>query len=199
MAPNATDITRRLRLELKIDSQTQYLLLRVRDTVGEGWQDTVATEFVEWLSSDLLGGGLLEGASDKSQIDLLSGAYADIGSDFFIPTTLTDIGEIQAGDSGTETPLTAATLVSFSGRSAGGVGRFFLRGLHVTTYSGDYSDFRLSSAENTDIETALTELDPDTGSLGQLLCATDNTPILYWKPYMNVSVSRRYINHARSL
>lgn len=198
MAPNPGDATRRLRIQVKIDSQTQFVMLRVRATMADGWQETVAGEFRDWLTSKLLSGTDLEGASDKSQIDFISVDYADIGSEVFLPTSATAIGEVQVGD-GTETPLTAATLVSFSGRSVGGVGRFYLRGLHVTTYSSEYSDFRLSTAENAAVLAAVDDLDPDTGGLGSMLCATDNEPILYWKPYMNVSVSRRYINHARSL
>lgn len=197
MAPNPSDATRRLRIQIKIDSQTQFVMLRVRESMAGGWQETVSGEFRDWLTNKLLGTDL-EGASDKSQIDIISVAYADIGSDVFLPTTATAVGEVQAGDD-TATPLTAATLVSFSGRSVGGVSRFYLRGLHVTTYSSAYSDFRLSTAENSAILAAIDDLDPDTGGLGPMLCATDNEPILYWKPYMNVSISRRYINHARSL
>lgn len=198
MAPNPSDATRRLRMQLKIDNQTQFVMLRVRDTVADGWQETVSAEFKDWLINELLSGTTLEGASDKSQIDLISVDYADIGSDIFLPTTSTAIGELQAGDD-TGTPLTAATLVSFSGRSVGGVARFYLRGLHCTTYSTAYADFRLSTAENVAVLAAIDDLDPDAGGLGPMLCATDNEPVLYWKPYMNVSISRRYINHARSL
>lgn len=198
MAPNPVDATRRLRMQVKIDSQTQFVMLRVRATMVDGWQETVSGEFRDWLTNKLLSGTDLEGASDKSQVDIISVDYADIGSEVFLPTAATAVGEVQTGDD-TETPLTAATLVSFSGRSVGGISRFFLRGLHCTTYSSAYADFRLSTAENAAVLAAIEDLDPDTGGLGSMLCATDNEPVLYWKPYMNVSVSRRYVNHARSL
>lgn len=197
MALNPPEATRRLRLELKIDSQTQYTQLRVNESVGGDWEDTVATAFTDWLGI-LLAGDVIEGVGNKSQIDLLSAQAAEIGSEIFLPVSVSALGEVQAGDDGTQTPLTAATLVSFSGRSVGGIARFFLRGLHATDYSSEYADFRISAAENTAVLAALTDLGP-AGDLGQHLIASDNMGILYWKPYMNISISRSYINHARSL
>jgi hypothetical protein len=196
MAPNAPEATRRLRLELKIDNQTQFTQLRVSESVVGSWEDTVATAFVDWMAI-LLASSSLEGVGNESQIDLLSAQSAEIGSEIFLPVTVSALGEVQAG-AGTATPLSAASLCSFSGRSIGGVARFFLRGLRISFAGSGYGDFRISSAENSVVEDALDDLS-DVGNLGQHLIGTDNMGILYWKPYMNVSVSRAYINHARSV
>lgn len=195
MAAHAPDATRRLRLGLKIDSQTPFVQLRIKDTVAGDWPSVTTSAFVDWLEI-LLNAGNLEGSSNKSQIDLVSAAYAETGSDVFLPFDPVEAGELQAGD-GTETVLTAASLQSFSGRSANGVSRFYLRGLHVVDFTAGYEDFRLSASENADVANALDDLS-STGGLGQYLCASDGEDILFWKPYMNVSVSRKYINHARS-
>lgn len=196
MAPNPPEATRRLRLELKIDAQTQYTQLRVSESVVGSWEDTVATAFADWLGI-LLDSSTLEGAGNESQIDLLSAQSAEIGSEIFLPVTVSAIGEIQAG-AGSATPWNAASLYSFSGRSVGGVARFFLRGLRAPFDDSTYADFRISGAELTPVQNALEDLEP-TGNLGQHLIGTDNMGILYWKPYMNVSLSRAYINHARSV
>jgi hypothetical protein len=196
MAPNPPEATRRLRLELKIDNQTQFTQLRVSESVVGSWEDTVATAFVDWLTI-LLTGSSLEGAGNESQIDLLSAQSAEIGSEIFLPVTVSALGEVQTG-AGSATPLSAASLCSFSGRSIGGVARFFLRGLRISFDGSGYADFRISGAENSSVQDALDDLLP-AGNLGQYLIGTDNMGILYWRPYMNVSFSRAYINHARSV
>jgi hypothetical protein len=187
-------MTRRLRLGLKIDSQSQFTQLRVKESVTGDWASVVTSAFVDWLEI-LLNAGNLEGSANKSQVDLVSGSYAETGSDVFLPFDPVEAGEIQTGDA-TETVLTAASLQSFSGRSANGVARFYLRGLHVVDFTSGYEDFRLSASEQADVANALDDL-ASTGGLGEYLCASDGEDILFWKPYMNVSVSRRYINHAR--
>jgi hypothetical protein len=196
MAPNAPEATRRLRLELKIDNQTQFTQLRVSESVVGSWEDTVATAFVDWMTI-LLASSTLEGAGNESQIDLLSAQSSEIGSEIFLPVTVSALGEVQAG-AGTPTPLTAASLCSFSGRSVGGVARFFLRGLRISFTGAGFGDFRISGSEISEVQDALDDLLP-TGNLGQHLIGSDNMGILYWKPYMNVSFSRAYINHARSV
>jgi hypothetical protein len=196
MTLHAPEFTRRLRIGIQIDSQSQFVQLRVKESVPGDWFVTVLSSFRDWLLI-LLDSGTLEGATNKSQIDITEHAYADIGSDVFLPFSSLVAGEVQTGDAGTETVLTAASLYSFTGRSLNGVARFFLRGLHVVDFTGGYEDFRLSASENTAVAGALAELVTD-GELGQHLCTSANEDVLFWKPYMNVSVSRRYINNARS-
>jgi hypothetical protein len=197
MALNPPEATRRLRVELKVDNQTQFVQFRVGELVAGDWQDTVADAFVTWLGVLLAADGL-EGVDDKSQVDILSVQYADIGSLIFLPCTTSAVSEVQAGSSATATALTAGSLFSFSGRSIGGIARFFLRGFHFLSENSELSDYRYSSSEFAPIANAIDSLSDNVTGFGQYLVGSDNTQILYWKPYMNVSVSRRYINHVRS-
>lgn len=196
MALNPPETTRRLRIELKVDNQTQFVQFRVGELIAGDWQDTVADAFVTWLGV-LLAGEDLEGADDKSQVDVLSVQYADIGSIIFLPCTTSAVGVVQAGSSDTATALTAGSLFSFSGRSIGGIARFFLRGFHFLSETSELSDYRYSTSEFGPVGNAIDSLSDNVTGFGQYLVGSDNTQVLYWKPYMNVSISRRYINHAR--
>lgn len=191
--PNAT---RRLRIGLSVDGEQQFVQLRVADTLPSGWQSLVATEFKDWLLI-LLDGNLFEGDGDKSQIDIVNLAAAAIGSDFFLPFSASVIGEVQAGSPSSATALTKASLFSFSGRSAGGGARFFLRGLHGLSETSELDDYRISTAENINVLGAINSLNDSAVGFGQYLVGTDNMPVLFWKPYMNVSISRRYVNRVR--
>lgn len=196
MTAHATDTTRRLRIGLSIDGEQQFVQLRVSDSLPSGWPDLVATAFKDWLLV-LMAGDLLEGATDKSQINIENLASAETGSDFFLPFSSSIIGVIQTGTSMSATALTKASLFSFSGRSSGGVARFFLRGLHGLSESSELDDYRISVAENAAVEDAIDSLNDSSTGFGQYLVGTDNQPVLYWKPYMNVSVSRKYVNRVR--
>jgi hypothetical protein len=205
----ASNYTPRLKVRFTVDGVQQSSLIRLPRT-----PTPTTTEFTnlatawEAATSDLFAAAGLEAADSKSQVDTLSAEYAMADEDLFLPLPGYTGSELQEGDDsgGAASPLTLATLISITGRTAGGSRiTLFWQGMRLSTGGAgtNFTDWRLSESEVASLTAVFDDHfatvvgPPD--NMFNLLAGPDGMAAAYFRRYLNVRVSARRINKQRSL
>jgi hypothetical protein len=198
-----------MRIRFTVDGVQQSSLLRLpRSPTPTTTEFTSLVNAWETATTDLFGAVGLEGTDSKAQVDTISAEYAMADEDLFLPLPGYTGSELQEGDDsgGAASPLTLATLISITGRTAGGSRiTLFWQGMRLSTGAAgaNFVDWRLSESE----VAALTAVFDDNfaavagppDNLFNLIAGPDGLAGAYFRRYINVRVSARRINKQRSL
>lgn len=128
-----------------------------------------------------------------SDFTILNAAYALADSDVFLPTTAPVI-LAGAGSPATRTPSDNALALSFPCRSSAGLrGILFLYGCsYDPSTTSVANDFRITSAEDSDISDAIAAL---TAAVPTLVCNDGSTA--NWYPYANLKANDYWVRKTR--
>lgn len=203
--PNfASNYTPRIKIEYVVDDVPHNTIIRFqRDASVDIVAMQALTEAWRAAMEDVLEMTNFQGATNQAKADIVSASYSDQDEDLFIPFA-PSVLPITAGDDsgGDPTPLSRATLTSITGLSTEGKKVvLYLWGARAQAgTTSPFADWRLGPSELTDIPTVWSShFDPTTvGSLAELMGAPDGQPVSFFRQRLNVRVSAKAINAARS-